>query len=128
MVKKVLVITLIGVLLMLCGCVALDKVVDKAERGASALQGTINQVLPNTNWATTGIAGLIALLGFYKKWRADSKLKTVITGVESVKKNLNEGKSAQAINDILKSVAVAYNLYPDIKKDVQAVQLSLTKK
>lgn len=123
-----IIVILILLSFLIVGCAALDQVVAKVDKSAQAAQNVITAIpdaVPGPNLLTTGLAGLIALLGFYKKYRADAKLQAVMAGVENVKKTINNGSQAEIINDILRTTAAAYNLYPDVKKDLQAFRKSI---
>ena len=111
--------------LTLIGCATLDKIVNSGSEIADQAKDVVAVIAPNTNWAVTGLTALVAVFGFYKKWRANQKLGVVIEGVEKVKSGIAEGKYAEAVNDILRNVAVAYNLYPEIKADVKKIRENL---
>jgi hypothetical protein len=76
-------------------------------------------VTPWAPWAAPLIPlawGLVQSLG---RRKAVAKLAAVYDGVDAVKKEVGEGKYADAVTDVMREVAGLHNVYSDVKADLK---------
>jgi hypothetical protein len=86
------------------------------------LKWIIDTASPLVPWG--GVAGSV-ILGAWgigqkiAKSGAVKKLKAVYAGVDAIKKEVGEGKYADAVTNVMRKVAGLHNVYNDIKADLK---------
>ena len=99
----------------------------------SSIAKGIGDVIP---WGGTAISALLGLFAMYRKYRSNKKVIALIEGIEDVKVSVSaalegykEDKKLptfadieKLINDALRLKAIAYEVYPEIKADVNKLK------
>jgi hypothetical protein len=141
--RQALIVALCSALLLLAGCAWLDRITgaDGKSGGPGQPKSTLQVIEEGVGTAplygglVSGILGIFGTVynGIRAKrlgteaavaqQQADEKgkmLLSVIDGVEDVKAKLKSGEYAEAINDLLRAKAAAYQVYEQINAEVRA--------